>query len=155
MDSSPAGTRTRKSPLQSTAVLLIAFLGLVAFILGLGDFRRQRYAVEQARWHAANYQRRTGEGGLLPLNLEPETPPGGANQMIALEWLDRQAATAARQRRGRVIVAQTVPITQVLRRDGRAVIFFQDGRFDAAWLSLAQFDALRNAPSREPAAPPG
>ena len=154
MDSSPARTRTRKSPLQSTAVLVIAFLGLVSFILGLGDFRRQRYAVEQARWHAANYQRRMAEGSLLPLNLEPETPPGGATQMIALEWLDRQAALAARQRRGRIIVAQTAPISQVIRRDGRAVIFFQDGRFDVAWLSLAQFNALRNPPSPEPAATP-
>lgn len=146
MDAVLTQTRTRTSPLRSAVLLLVALAGLVCFILGLGDIRRERYAVEQARWHAAQYQQRVGDGGLLPLNLEPETAPSGVTQMISLEWPDHQAASALRERTGRILVAQTVRISQSLRRDGRAVIFFDKGRFDARWMTEAEFAAA--APAR-------
>lgn len=132
--------RSRRSLLKSSIYLVLAFAGLISFILGLGDLRRQRYALEQARWHAANFQKRVGDGGLLPLNLEPPPPPSGASQMIALEWPDHAAASALREKSGRIIVARTVPITQILRRDGRAVIAFEKGRFDVQWLPLSATD---------------
>lgn len=131
---------SKRSLFKSSVYLVLASAGLISFILGLGDIRRQRYALEQARWHAANFQKRVGEGGLLPLNLEPESPPPGASQMIALEWPDHQAAAAMREKKGRIIVAKTVPITQILRRDGRAVIAFENGRFDAQWMPLSPPD---------------
>lgn len=142
MDAVLTRTRTRTSPLRSAVLLLVALTGLVCFILGLGDVRRQRYAVEQARGHAAQYQQRVGDGGMLPLNLEPAPPPDGVRPMISLEWPDHRTAGVLRERSGRILVAQTVRISQSLRRDGRAVIFFEKGRFDAGWMTEAEFAAI-------------
>lgn len=142
MDAALTQTRTRPSPLRSALLLLIALGGLVCFILGLGDIRRQRYAVEQARWHAAQFQKRVGDGGLLPLNLEPEAAPTGVTQMIPLQWPDHQAASALRERTGKILVAQSVRISQSIRSDGRAVIFFDKGRFEAVWMTEPEFAAI-------------
>jgi len=136
---SPASRRSLRRPI---AFLAIASIGLFAFILGLGDVRRQRNALNQALWHAGVFQKRVGGARALPLNLEPEAPPEGATQMIELEWLDRSAVQRLRETGGSIIAAQTVPVLQVLRRDGRAAILFQDGRFEVRWLPLTQFNAL-------------
>lgn len=121
-------------------MLVLAVLGLAAFILGLGDIRRQRYAMEQVRVHAAAFQRRVSESGTLPLNLEPETPPQGGEKLIPLEWLDRESAGRFRGLPGPVIVVQTVPVLRTLGPDGRAVVRFDQGRFEVGWMTLKQFD---------------
>jgi len=125
-------------------MLLIATGVLVAFILGLGDFRRQRYALAQLRLQANNYERRIGAGGVMPLNFDPDVLPGG-QKMIPLESLDRQAAAMLRAANGPILVAQTVPILQVFGREGRAVMTFHKGKFAVEWMTLPSFEALLNA----------
>ena len=46
-------------------------------------------------------------------------------------------------------VAQTVPISRYLARDGRAVIFFEKGRFRCRWVTVSQFDELAAAQQEE------
>ncbi len=155
----------RKDVVRTAAVLCLAAAGLVAFILGLGDYRRQRNSLAQLRWHATNFERRIGEGGALPLNFEPEVPPEGRQKMIPLESLDRQAAARLRGSDRPILVAQTVPILQVFGRNGRAVMTFNKGKFAVGWMTLPQFDALHAAQQEllrrlaaqkpsEPAGPP-
>ena len=126
-------------------MLLIATGVLVAFILGLGDFRRQRNALAQLRWHANNYERRIGAGGVMPLNFDPDVPPEGQRKMIPLQWLDFASATKLRGGDRPVMVAQTVSILQVFGYDGRAVMTFKGGKFTVEWMTLPQFEALRAA----------
>ena len=123
-------------------MLCLATGGLVAFILGLGDFRRQRNVLAQLRWHANNYERRIGAGGVMPLNFDPDVPPEGQRKMIPLQWLDRASAAKLRGGNRSVIVAQTVPILQVFGYDGRAVMTFKGGKLTVEWLTLPRFEAL-------------
>jgi len=126
-------------------MLCVASAALVAFILGLGDFRRQRFALAQLRWQANNYERRIGADGVMPLNFEPEIPPVGTRKMIRLEWLDRSSAAKLRDGKGPVIVAQTVPILQVFGYDGRAVMTFKGGKLNVEWMRLPRFNVLWTA----------
>ncbi len=114
---------------------------MLVFILAQGDLRRRQRAMEQAKWHAATLAERTGPGGALPLNLEPAAAPRRRSPMFKIEWLDREEARLLRKRAEPYVAAQTVPLLQVLAPDGRAVILFQDGRFDVKWLTLSEFDA--------------
>jgi hypothetical protein len=123
-------------------MLCLATGALVAFILGLGDFRRQRNALAQLRWHASNYERRIGAGGVMPLNFDPDVPPEGQRKMIPLQWLDRAAAAKLRGGDRPVVVTHTIPILQVFGYDGRAVMTFQGGRFSVEWMTLPRFEAL-------------
>ncbi len=141
-------------------MLLIATSVLVAFILGLGDFRRKRFAIAQLRWHADNYERRIGAGGVMPLNFDPDVSPLGQRKTIPLQWLDRASAGRLRSVDRPVLVAQTVPILQVFGYDGRAVITFKDGKLTVEWMTLPQFDSFYAAqqevirrPAPDPAKP--
>ena len=132
-----------RSSVARTAVLLLFATGaLVAFILGLGDFRRPRNALAQLRWHANNYDRRIGAGGVMPLNFDPDVPPQGLRKMIPLQTLDRASAAKLRAGDRPVIVAQTIPILQVFGYDGRAVMTFQSGKLFVEWMTLPQFEVL-------------
>jgi hypothetical protein len=132
----------RKDATRTALLLLIATGVLVAFILGLGDFRRQRFALDQLRWHANNYERRIGAGGVMPLNFDPDVPPEGQRKMIPLQWLDRASAAKLRGGDRTVIVAQTIPILQVFGYDGRAVMTFKGGKLTVEWMTLPRFEAL-------------
>jgi len=132
----------RKEVARTAVLLCLATAALVAFILGLGDFRRQRYALAQLRWHANNYERRIGPGGVMPLNFDPDVPPEGQRKMIPLQWLDRASAAKLRGGDRPVMVAQTVPILQVFGYDGRAVMTFKGGKLTVEWLTLPRFEAL-------------
>lgn len=132
----------RKDVARTAVLLCLATAALVAFILGLGDFRRQRFALAQLRWHADNYERRIGAGGVMPLNFDPDVPPEGQRKMIRLQWLDRASATKLRGSDRPVMVAQTVPIFQVFGYDGRAVMTFKGGKFTVEWMTLPRFDSL-------------
>jgi hypothetical protein len=123
-------------------ILSLATGALVAFILGLGDFRRQQNALSQLRWHASNFERRIGAGGVMPLNFEPDVPPEGQRKMIPLQWLDRASASKLRSVDRPVMVAQTIPILQVFGYDGRAVLTFKGGKFAVEWMTPPRFDAL-------------
>lgn len=132
----------RRHVARMAVMLLLATGGLVAFILGLGDFRRQQNALSQLRWHASHFERRIGAGDVMPLNFEPEIPPEGPRKMIPLQWLDRASASKLRGVDRPVVVAQTIPILQVFGRDGRAVMTFKGGKFAVEWLTLPRFKAL-------------
>lgn len=132
----------RKDVARTAVLLCLATGALVAFILGLGDFRRQRNALAQLRWHSNNYDRRVGAGGMMPLNFDPDVPPEGQRNMIPLQWLDRTSAAKLRGVDRPVMVAQTIPILQVFGYDGRAVMTFKGGKFTVEWLTLPQFETL-------------
>lgn len=151
MDAALHPPKNRPSPLRSGILLGLALSGLMVFILALGDARRERYAVEQARWHAVQYQSRVGESGVLPLNLEPAPAPSGAAPMISLVWPDLQTASSLREKKERILVAWTVVVSQTIRRDGRAVIVFDQGRFDARWMTEAEFAAAPKPTTTAPA----
>jgi len=127
---------------RKAVLLCLASAALVAFILGLGDFRRQRNALAQLRWHANNYERRIGAGGVMPLNFDPNVPPEEQRKMIPLQWLDRASASKLRGVDRPVMVAQTIPILKVFGYDGRAVMMFKGGKFTVEWLALPRFEAL-------------
>lgn len=127
---------------RKALLLCLASAALVAFILGLGDFRRQRNALAQLRLHANNYERRIGAGGVMPLNFDPDVPPGGQRKMIPLQWLDRASAAKLRGVDRPVMVAQTIPILQVFGYDGRAVMTFKSGKLTVEWMKLPRFEAL-------------
>ena len=133
---------SRSDVARTALMLLIATGALVAFILGLGDFRRQRNALAQLRWHANNYERRIGAGGGMPLNFDPDIPPEGQRKMIPLQWLDRASAAKLRDSNRPVMVAQTIPILQVFGYDGRAVMTFKGGKLTVEWMTLPRFEAL-------------
>ena len=132
--------RRRLSILRSVVLLIVATIALLVFILAQGDARRRQRAMEQARWHASTLAKRVGEAGALPLNLEPDPAPG--RRLGMFESLSRQEARSLRRSDMRVIVAQTTPVLRVFAPDGRAAIFFRQGRFDVQWLTVQQFDEL-------------
>jgi hypothetical protein len=132
--------RRRRSILRSAAVLAVATIILLVFILALGDIRRRNRAIDQARWHVGVLEERAGGTGVLPLNLEPAASPGRSRSMF--EWLNRDDARHLRASDRRVIAAYTVRPLQLLLRDGRAVVFFAAGRFDVQWVPISQFDEL-------------
>ncbi len=141
--------RRHRVRFTSLIILVVAALALLAFIGVLGDVRRQRNAVLQAERHAEVYAARAGETGTLPLNLEPAKAEPAGTKMISMEWLSADEARLLRKSAGRVIVAWTVAMVRALGQDGRAVIFFEDGRFDVEWVTLARFREIRAAQEAE------
>jgi hypothetical protein len=134
--------KRRKRIIRSAIRLTTASAFLIVFILFLGDLRRQERAMNQCRWHATTLTSRLGPAGTLPMNLEPIESPQRVTGMLRLEWLDRDQARALRDLNTRRIVAQTVPILQVVGRDGRGVIVFDDGQFEVIWMTLSEFDKV-------------
>lgn len=132
--------RSRAPIHRAAIVLVVCTIALLAFILVQGDSRRRHRAVEGLRRQVATLVERVGESGILPLNLGPNTGPRQQARASRVEWLTRQEARLLRRSAGRKIVAHTIPVRQVLSREGRAVIFFENGRFDVEWLTLAEFD---------------
>ena len=132
----------RKDVARTAVLLCLATAALVAFILGLGDFRRQRNALAQLRWHANNYERRIGAYGVMPLNFDPDVPPEGQRKMIPLQWLDRASAAKLRGGDRTVMVAQTIPIFQMFGHNGRAVMTFKGGNLTVEWMTLPRFEVL-------------
>lgn len=130
-------------------VLAVATIVLVVFILLLGDARRRRAALFQAEWYAAALSSRYGESPTLPLNLDIE--PAGRQQIGSriFKRLTRLEARRLRHTDHAVMVVWTQPVRQVLARDGRAVIFFENGVFRFDWLSPAEFDEAHAAQQAE------
>jgi len=143
--SAPPAVRRRPQIVLLVVLLLVAAATLLVFIGLLGDFRRQGNALTQAKQQAAVYAGRSAGTGILPLNLEPEVGTESGAETISVEWLSAEEARLLRKSGSRVIVARTAPVVRALGRDGRAVVFFKDGRFDVEWVTLAEFEALRAA----------
>lgn len=158
-----AGPRDRRRRIIRSVILLaLCTAALLALILASGDFRRRQRAVDQMRWHASVLTGRIGPGGLLPLNLEPAHAPERLSGMFRIEWMTRDDARLLRASGKRCVAAQTVPLLQVLGPEGRAVLFFEDGTFEAQWMTLDQFDdyfakqqeEIRRLADRTPVEPP-
>ena len=132
--------KRRKRIIRSAIRLTAASAFLIVFILFLGDLRRQERALNQCRWHASTLTSRLGPGNALPMNLEPIESPQREAGMLRLEWLDRDQVRTLRDLNVRRIVAQTASILQVVGRDGRGVIAFDDGQFEVNWMTLSEFD---------------
>ncbi len=140
-DSAASGPARSRTPIHRSAIVLaICTIALLAFILVQGDSRRRQRAIEQLKRQTATLLERVGENDILPLNLEPNTDPTQQSKTLRVEWLTRQDARLLRKSTGRKIVAQTIPVRQVLGREGRAVILFEKGRFDVEWMTLSEFD---------------
>jgi hypothetical protein len=142
-DSNQAGVglrQRRRRFVRSVILLAICTVALLTLILASGDFRRRQRAMEQMQWHASVLTGRIGPGGHLPLNLEPDPAPGRMSGMLRIEWMPRDDARLMRDSGKRCAVAQTGPLLQVLGREGRAVLFFESGNFDAQWMTLEQFN---------------
>lgn len=145
------GTR---SLVRSALLLVVAATALLFGIAGLGDARRRNNALNQATARAAVFTERMGASHLLPLNLEPGLEGDDSHHTIPFESLSSQEVRLLRGRLTgneapqRVAVAWSVSIVQSLGRDGRAVVFFEAGRFDGEWVSPVEFDAIHAAQRR-------
>lgn len=138
-------SRPRTPILRTMIVLAVGTIVLFVLLLAGRDVRWRQRAVSHAEWHAATLAKRVGKTGALPRNLEPLSVPAGSPRTVDLEWLPRDQAHRLRGVGHRLVVAQTAAPPQLLAPDGRAVIFFENGRFEVEWLTLARFDELRAA----------
>ena len=124
-------------------MLAMATIALVLFILVLGDIRRKGTPLSEAMWYADELSQRLEGTKALPMNLELlDVPPEHRRKLQKFEWLTREQARTLRRTSERLIVAHTKPISRILAPDGRAVVFFHAGQFQAEWLSLSEFDKL-------------
>ncbi len=130
----------QKSSVRSLLLLLVATSALLVFIVGVGDFRRKQNAIAQMEWHCGTYTSRMGDTGTLPLNFEPDIAVSRRLRMLKVFWLTREDARALRGISDKIIVAYTAPIPRALAANGRAVAYFKDGAFTAAWLEPDAFD---------------
>ncbi len=138
-----ATTEKPRPPVRrSVAVLVVATLALVVFILVLGDIRRKNTPLAQAQWYASQLTDRLGSARALPLNLDVDVSPAHEPKLRRFNRLTPERARTLRQAGRRVVAAYTNPINRVLAPDGRAVVFFEAGSFSAEWLSLAEADVV-------------
>ena len=150
VDDTPSLTRDPgKSVARPILFLLATTVALAAFILGVGDVRRRSTAMEHARWYAAELQALVPEAGLLPLNLILDVPPTRQTKTYEVVSLAREDARVLRDGGRRILAAHTPTVVRNLAANGRAVIFFEDGRFQRAWLSSPEFEVISSAQSRE------
>ena len=144
--------RRRVLLFRSVLWLVLTTVALLVFILVLGDVRRKNNALAQVTAHAAVYSERVGKDGTVPLNLEVDLSTFLAGQQVKafhIEWLSRDDARLLRGSAQSIIVAHTVPLSQTLAPNGRAVVLFTDGKFDVTWMALSQFDAQWEAQQQE------
>jgi len=142
------GRQPGKESLRTLLVLVVAACGLLAFIAALGDFRRQQNALAQLQWYAGTYEARMGNTTLLPLNLDPDVAPERQAKMIRTEWISPNDARILRGSSERVITTYSAPVPRALASDGRAVLFFEHGKFHVEWMDLEAFDQEMQAQQR-------
>lgn len=137
--------KRRKRVVRAFVFLAAATVGLILFIVVMGDLRRHKTAIALAEAYIARVSQRVGNQQILPLNLafrpddrtdELGTPRG------KMEWLTRDQAWLLRQTDGRVMAAWTGPIRRRLMSNGRVAIFFEHGVFSLDWMLLDAFDRL-------------
>ena len=95
------------------------------------------------------YVTRMADTDQLPLNLEPDVSLERQSRMIKVHWISRNDARTLRSGTGRIITTYSTRMPQVLARDGRAVVVFEDGKFNVEGLNLASFDEALAAQKRE------
>lgn len=140
-----AAADRRHSLRRSLGWRVLAALVLISFVCFLGDMRRRHTALTQMERYAAALSERTGDSGLIPLNLDPADILGDTHRPIDMETLTRSQAACIRGGGDPILLAWSVPLVQVLGRNGRAVVTFQGGKVEAAWITESQFAEWRSA----------
>lgn len=128
-----------RNSLRSLLLLLVAASALMAFIAGVGDFRRKQNAIAQMLFNCATYTARMGNTNTLPLNLEPDVAVTRQDKMIKVFWITREDARTLRGQTGKIIAAYSGPIPRALSANGRVIAYFEGGSFGAEWLTLDEF----------------
>lgn len=128
----------RRSPIQTFILLTLLAAVLLVFIAWLGDWRRRHNIDALMQAQTEVYASMTTDAGLLPLNLEP-TLHSDPNTRLLDAWLTPDEARVLRGTDGEVMIAWTVPLVRALGRNERAVIFFQNGKYDVRWVPLEEF----------------
>lgn len=149
-DAEPA--KRRKRVVRTLTLLAVATVGLILFILVMGDLRRHEAAFALAEAYIDQVSQRVGQQHALPLNLAfrvDEKPGESPAARPKLEWLTRYEALLLRRSDRRVLAAQTQPIRRRLMTDGRVVVFFEKGVFSSDWVALGVFDRFVTAQTEE------
>lgn len=144
--------RRRKRVVRTLLLLAVATVGLILFILVMGDLRRHAGAFALAKKYIEHVSQLVGQQHALPLNLAfrvDEKPGGLAAGRPRLEWLTRYEALLLRRSDRRVLAAHTQPILRRLMTDGRVVVFFEKGVFSSDWISLGAFDRFITVQTEE------
>ena len=144
--------KRRKRVARTLTLLAVAAVGLILFILVMGDLRRHEAAFALAEAYIDQVSQRVGQQNDLPLNLAFRTAEElGKSAAVRpkLEWLARDEAWLMRRSDRRVLAAQTHPIRRRLMPDGRVVVFFEKGVFSSDWISLDVFDQFVAAQTEE------
>lgn len=139
-DTEPA--KRRKRVVRTLSLLVVATVGLILFIIVMGDLRRHERAFALAKTYIDEVSQRVGQQHILPLNLTlqvDENPGETSGPGPTLECLTRYEALLLRSSDRRVLAAQTQPIIRRVMSNGRVVIFFEDGVFSSDWISLGEF----------------
>jgi len=135
----PVAASGQRSLLSTFVVLGLAAAALFVFIAVLADVRRVSNAMRQARDQAEAYALRGQGSSLLPLNLEPKAPAELGPRLIDFEWIPTDEAMALRGCDEPVLAAWSAPILRLFGENGRAVVIFRNGRFDAQWMTETEF----------------
>ena len=138
--STEAASRRRSRIVRSAVLLLVGLVALCLVILVIRDVRHKTRALDLTRWHADTIARRIGSQGALPRNLNPEVDETVSSGELRLYWPPSQDVPVLRAYPKPIIVAWSAVIGQVFRTNGRAVVFFEDGRCEVQWLGTGAFD---------------
>lgn len=130
----------RKRPVSvQLGVLVFATLGLILFILVMGDVRRKSAALTRGQAYADELSARIGANGVLPLELSPRVFADELSRTYRFEALGRDAAFRLRSAAAPVLAAWTAPIRQDVLSQSRAIVVFENGRFLARWVDEKTF----------------
>ncbi len=136
----------RRAVRRQLFLLLVGTVVLVAFIVVLGDMRRQRWAMDQSHWYAAQLMTRSGEFRVLPLNLFVNVVQDVPEELMAqakpFSYLSREQARLLSKSSLHLLAAWSQPVHRVLATDGRAVVVYEDSSFRPVWMHLEDFDLL-------------
>ena len=135
-----AASRRRSRIVRSAVLLFVGLVALCLVTLVMRDVRHKTRALGLARWHADTISGRIGSQGVLPRNLSLEVEEEASSGKLRLYWPPSQDVPAMRACPKPVIVSWSAVIEQVLRTNGRAVVFFEDGRCEVQWLGTGAFD---------------
>ena len=124
---------------RSIGFRIIAASIVIAFVCFVGDVRRKRIAVNQMDRYATALNATIGETGVIPLNLEPKQLLDSDHVPIDMTTLTRSQVACLRERDSLFIPAWTVRLIQVLGRNGRAIVTYQEGRAVQEWITESTF----------------
>lgn len=142
-DNSAIPSTPRKPLIRSVLLLGLGVILVFSFILWQGDLRRRRFAMVQIREHGDYLVSKVGPAQLLPLNLAAKDNSNMTHHHFKIDTPTRSQARQLRERPGPILAAYTYPVRQSLRSYGRAVVFFEDGRFQPDWLTLEEFEKVK------------